>query len=341
MLILALLVLCLILWLGFYITSFVFFWFDTSTLWTDLTQSYIIKKNNFELVKKYKVFFNTNGSGFNDLTGDKIDDNQNDDNYNCYKNFWNYEDDDCLYYKGLYWFLPPETKIYLWKINSLKKNDVLKYFLTWELSKDVVFSVKNKNSFYKENLSQTWYLDYAFSNKDYNFFVENKNKDWIQFFLVFSWENNFKEISKNKWYQLIKDKKIFWNDFFSSENYIYDMTWFYERPTNPFKLTLMTGSLDWSGTGDDIEINWLRTGNLSYSGQLNFEILTWNTWSLTGWNITGLDLSGYCNNDFECIRTWYNFSTWNYYFRVKTYRNLENSILENVLWTEIKSIKVE
>ena len=78
---------------------------------------------------------------------------------------------------------------------------------------------------------------------------------------------------------------------------------------------------------NDIKFSWSFSWNTNILNKYYFDILSWT--DLITWWLNWID---YCSG-LDCIWTWYNFDTWDYDFKVKTYLT---GILQNcweLSWT--------
>lgn len=348
--ILVLIVITLIIFVGFYILSFSFLGWEFSNFYWNIFQSQVIVSQNFKLVDDYKNYFLINWSWYNDLTGNIIDDNHNDDNHFCRKNIWTwYKDDDCLY-RSLYWFIPPNKQIDLWYFENISGSWLNIYF-SWNINEDIIVSLNYLNKWKRNlyNFQKSGYIESEFKKDNINLKLKNKNNSRIQYFISLKNGEWFKELNINKsnykrevsynYNYFLNDKKLMYNDLLLSTGYN-------QKPINPFSWNLKIWDFDiwWSNCSttwiNDISFSWKRIWNKNLTWNIYFEILSWTNKNLTGNSLKWLSLSSYCDGNFLCTWTWKNYNNDTYYFKVNTYRCIDdwcNLITENINWSYIYS----
>lgn len=123
-------------------------------------QSNIVNEQNFLLWKEYIKYFNSKSW----------------DNLFCFS--WTTKTDNNCYFRWLYGFVPPETKINLWNFYISKST---KFLFSWTNSLNLeIKSIKNLNNYIFQNSWETK----IFSPSYYTFKIYNPHKNWEQFFIT-------------------------------------------------------------------------------------------------------------------------------------------------------------
>ena len=319
-------------------------------------QSYFINEKNFSLTPYFYKIYNYNWKGYNDFTGDWIDDNLNEDNIYCMRNFFwsNVIDDDC-FFRGEYGFLPPNTWINLGKFDGIYGSWLIFYF-TWEDVSNIKILVKYQDLDwrYEKYFFITWNSIWKHSFNWQSFSLSLKNLDkvnWIFFNIFLSWWEGLKQIVYNgSWMWIVKKK---FNIFPGSiPLFFYDVVmknYIFETPTNPVNLEIYTWDFDQVDVGvdncsafwyNDVKlqwyrypqfryVNWIKYLNTDYVDQMYFDIIIVNEKWWWKQEIKNLKLLDYCLLDwsrYKCsiknIKELNDFFTGDYLFKINVYRYL-------------------
>jgi len=335
----------LVIFWWFFILSFNFNNFVLDSNLKSFYQSVVCIEEAENILPIVMEYYNTNWSGLNDATSWFIDQNKNDDNFSCYKNFWNFEDDDC-WWRALILFVPPLSEINIgyyklsWNfiIKCEENNSWLQILLDW-----------NKGQIVQDFI--TW-LDLNLNLWNWRIILKNKNLSWIQCQIFL---DNFIDFSTNSGSWILEYNYKFVNSQFKEifGTKFVKFTW-YIPPINPVWFDVISWDFNdwwidpcqWTGN-NDIVLSWRFTGDYNLSGEYQFEILSWNDADL--WNVlTWLKLTDICflngSWNWQCQWTWYDYTTGDYYFKVNAYRCIDWSclnIMKNIWWSFIKEVHID
>jgi hypothetical protein len=363
-------VVILIVTVGVYILSFNFnSVFDK--YYVEYYQSYIIDSKNYSFIPYFYKIYNYDWWWYNDLSGDWVDDDLNEDNIYCTKSFtWNNIIDDDCFFRWEYGFLPPNVWINLGKFDWIFWSWLIFYFTGKNISNlNILVKYQNLDWRYIKYFLITWnsLRKHYFSWESFSLSLKNLNKkDWIFFNIFLSWWNGLRKVIYNGSWKWIVRKKF--NIFPGlTPLFFYDVVfknYVFENPTNPVNLKVITGDFDQINTwpdlcsfqwNNDVKLiwyrypqfrynNWTRYLNNDYINQIYFDIVVIN---LNWWRkkeIKKLKLSDYCNlteYKYTCsinnIRDLNNFFTGTYLFKINVYRVLSWWIIFNQRWSYFKT----
>jgi hypothetical protein len=335
----------LIVFWGFYILSFNFNNFVLDTNLKNFYQSTSLIKQAYKILPDVLDWYSANWSGLNDISSGFVDQNKNDDNFSCYKNFWNFEDDDC-WWRSLILFIPPSAEINV-GYYQLSWN----FFVKCETNSSWLQILLDWSNGQIEQDFTTW-LSLNLALWNWRIILKNKNLDWVQCQIYLDSLMNF-DIYSGSWrvqhtYKFVNSQ---FKEIFTTKSI--NFSW-YVPPTNPVWFSIISWDFNdwwsdncqWTGN-NDIVLWWYFTGDLNLSGEYMFEILSWNDLNL--WNIlTWLKLLDLCSlNDswnWQCRWTWYDYVTWDYYFKINAVRCINGdcgNILKNIWWSEIEKVHID
>ena len=352
-LIYVLLMIALILMMWAYVISFNFLNFPFYTLYKDYQQSLILNIRNYSLANYYYKIYNIDWLWYNDKAGDgdNIDDNLNDDNMYCQKNFgwWTWKDNDCkfLWEQG---FLPPSQWLHLGYFPNIHASG-LEFKFTGEFFNGVIWEVRVIG---RSPATFRFPLSYARSFWKHSFNWENISISlyslsetwWISFEVWLSWEDGLRYLSY-EWSWKNKIAKRF-NVFVGYRPLMFsDLAMeseIYEQITNPTNFEILSGDFDNTDIGDecsasgfnDVKFVWTRFPQWTWSGEvydphvdyINEIIFSLNAYNSTAWLLFSQTwyLSTYCQpanlsqTYFNCSGLMLDLKSGGYLFHVSAYR---------------------
>lgn len=118
-------------------------------------------------------------------------------NFSCLDEWLSSFTDQWCYFRGEYWFIPPQRTLKLWVYQNISWSGFV-FNVLWNVSKDVTFNIKEINwpLVLQKTITTSGYVDtIPFTGKDFSIEIVNPDTSWVQYFFTTKWSEWLKSFS--------------------------------------------------------------------------------------------------------------------------------------------------